>query len=275
VLAVSKRPSLSIRRHRFRRITLAELVANGALDVCLRDLLAAAVRARLNIVVAGRIGVGKTTLLRGLASAIPPAERLVTIEDTYELGLDLDTAAHPNVVALQVREANVEGEGTVNMAALFRNALRMMPDRVFVGEVRGDEVVPMLNAMSQGNDGSLSTIHASSSAGVFRKLALYAAAAPERLEPMATNLHIAEGLDLVVHLAFAADGRRAVSSVREVVDADGLQVVSNEILRPGPGGRAIPGAPMSTKTLGRLEAHGFDAYLLRRAEGWWEETRLP
>ena len=131
----------------------------------------------------------------------------------------------------------------------------------------------MLNAMSQGNDGSLSTIHASSSAGVFRKLVLYAAQAPERLDPMATNLHIAEGLDLVVHLVFAADGRRVVSSVREVVDADGLQVVSNEILHPGPDGRAIPGAPLSTEAMDRLEAHGFDSYLLQRADGWWDEAR--
>ena len=274
VMAVSKRPSLSIRRHRYVKVTLDDLVRLGTLDTALRELLAAAVRARSNIVVAGRVGAGKTTLLRGLASVIAPQERLVTIEDTYELGLDVDRIVHPRVVALQVREANVEGEGTVDMAALFRNALRMVPDRIIVGEVRGNETIPMLNAMSQGNDGSLSTIHARSSAGVFRKLALYAAQSPERLDEATTNLHIAEGLDLVVHLAFAADGRRAVTSVREVIDADGLQVSSNEIFRPGPGGRAIPGAPVSTGTAAALEAHGFDPDLLRRAEGWWDHTRV-
>jgi pilus assembly protein CpaF len=273
VMAVAKRPTLSIRRHRYVTVTLADLVRLGTLDTCLHGLLTAAVRARLNIVVAGRTGAGKTTLLRGLASAIPSHERLITIEDTYELGLDVDQVAHPRVVALQVREANVEGEGVVDMAALFRNALRMVPDRVIVGEVRGNETIPMLNAMSQGNDGSLSTIHASSSAGVFRKLALYAAQSPERLGTETTNLHIAEGLDLVVHLGIAADGRRAVTSVREVVDADDLQVASNEVLRPGPDGRAVPGAPISTATLGMLQAHGFDPNLLRRAEGWWDQNQ--
>jgi Flp pilus assembly CpaF family ATPase len=127
----------------------------------------------------------------------------------------------------------------------------------------------MLNAMSQGNDGSLSTIHASSSLGVFRKLALYAAQAPERLDTATTNLHIAEGLHLVVHLARVAPGRRAVTSVREVIDADALQVTSNEILRPGRGRLAVPGAPMSHRLLDRLTAHGFDPTLLERRDGWW------
>jgi pilus assembly protein CpaF len=272
VMAVCKRPSLSIRRHRYVKVTLDDLVRLRTLDTALRELLAASVRARLNIVVAGRTGAGKTTLLRGLASQIPPGERLVTIEDTYELGLDADSVAHPRVVALQVREANVEGEGSVDMATLFRNALRMVPDRIIVGEVRGNETIPMLNAMSQGNDGSLSTVHARSSGGVFRKLALYAAQSPERLDEATTNLHIAEGLDLVVHLGFADDGRRTVTSVREVIDADGLQVASNEIFRPGPGGRAVPGAPISTGTVTALEGCGFDPELMRRAEGWWDHT---
>jgi Flp pilus assembly CpaF family ATPase len=159
------------------------------------------------------------------------------------------------VVALQAREANVEGEGAVDMAALFRNALRMAPSRVMVGEVRGHEVIPLLNAMSQGNDGSLSTIHASSSAGVFRKLALYAAQSPERLDATTTSMHIAEGVHLVVHLRLTPRGERFVTSVREVIDADGPLVSSNEIFRPGPGGRAVPGAPPSTGLLERLAFH--------------------
>ncbi len=272
VLAVCKRPGLSIRRHRFMTVSLAELAELGTIDVALRELLRAAVFARLNIIVSGRTGAGKTTFLRGLASVIPAWERLITIEDTYELGFDLDTQAHPNVKALQAREANVEGEGAVDMAALFRNGLRMLPSRVFVGEVRGNEVIPLLNAMSQGNDGSMSTIHASSSAGVFRKLALYAAQSPERLDATTTNMHIAEGLDLVVQLRLTPDGQRFVTSVREVVDADGEQVASNEILRPGPDGRAVPGAPMSTERLELLAYHGFDPALLHRATGWWDAT---
>jgi pilus assembly protein CpaF len=272
VLDVVRRPSLSIRRHRYLTMTLPELVELGAIDTALSELLGAAVRSRLNKIVGGPTGAGKTTFLRGLASAIPARERLVTIEDTYELGFDHDRAAHPNVVAMQARDANVEGEGAVDMAALFRNALRMVPSRVFVGEVRGHEVVPLLNAMSQGNDGSMSTIHASSSAGVFRKLVLYAAAAPERLDPATTNLHIAEGLHLVVQLRLTETGRRFVTSVREVVDADGLQVASNEIFRPGRDERAVPGAPPSTALLDRLVFHGFDPALLQRREGWWDTT---
>ncbi len=272
VMAVCKRPGLSIRRHRFMTMSLTELVELGTIDVALRELLHAALFARLNIIVSGRTGAGKTTFLRGLASVIPAAERLITIEDTYELGFDLDTHSHPNVKALQAREANVEGEGAVDMAALFRNALRMVPSRVFVGEVRGNEVIPLLNAMSQGNDGSMSTIHASSSAGVFRKLALYAAQSPERLDTATTNMHIAEGLDLVIQLRLTPDGQRFVTSVREVVDADGEQVASNEIFRPGPDGRAVPGAPMSTERLDLLAYHGFDPALLHRPTGWWDAT---
>ncbi|GAA4466338.1 CpaF family protein [Phytohabitans houttuyneae] len=272
VMDVTRRPSLSIRRHRFMTMTLPELLQLGAIDAALAEFLRAAVAARLNMVAGGPTNAGKTTFLRGLASAIPPYERLVTIEDTYELGFDADKQRHPNVVAMQARDANVEGEGAVTMAMLFRNGLRMSPSRVFVGEVRGDEVIPLLNAMSQGNDGSMSTIHASSSVGVFRKLALYAAQSPERLEQATTNLHIAEGLHLVIQLRLTLDGRRFVTSVREVVDADGLQVASNEVFRPGPDGRAVPGAPPSTGLMEKLVYHGFDPGLLQRRQGWWDTT---
>ncbi|MGO4430991.1 ATPase, T2SS/T4P/T4SS family, partial [Streptomyces sp. MCAF7] len=127
---------------------------------------------------------------------------------------------------------------------LVRWGLRMSPDRVIVGEIRGSEVIPMCNAMSQGNDGSLSTIHASTSRGVFTKLAAYAAQAPERLSLEATNLLVASAVHFVVHLGWDAEGRRAIGSVREVVDADGPQLVSNEIYRPGPEGRAVPATPL-------------------------------
>jgi Flp pilus assembly CpaF family ATPase len=255
---------------------MADMQRNGTVNTVLRELLIAAVRARLNIIVSGRTWVGKTTMLRALASAIPAQERIITIEDTYELALDTDQAAHPDVLAMQVREANVEGQGAIGASTLFRTGLRAGPDRVFVGESRGEEVVTMLNALSQGNDGSLSTIHASSSAGVFRKLAVYAAQAPERLEPATTNLLIAEAVHLVVHLRFATDEiTRVVTSVREVVGADSLSVASNEIFRPGPDRRAIPGAPPSIDLLDTLHAHGFDPRLLEHARttpgGGWSQ----
>ena len=276
VLAVTKRPALSIRRHGYIKVSLADLHRLGTVNPLLVSLLSAAVRARLNILIAGRTGAGKTTMLRALAAAIDRAERIVTIEDTYELALEADVDAHDEVVPLQARDANIEGEGAISMSELFRTGLRMSPDRVIVGEVRGHEVIPMLNAMSQGNDGSLGTIHASSSAGVFKKLALYAAQSPERLDVATTNLLVAESVDLVVHLGFptdTADARRVVTSVREVTGADGLSVASNELLRPGPDGRGVPAAPPSTGLLDRLGRHGFDPFLLEQARtdpngGW-------
>lgn len=265
VLGVTKRPSLSIRRHGFIKVTLGDLLGLGTLNAVLVAFLTAAVRGRLNVLVSGRTGAGKTTLLRALASVIDRAERIVTIEDTYELALEADGQAHGEVVPLQARDANIEGEGAISLTELFRTGLRMSPDRVIVGEVRGHEVIPMLNAMSQGNDGSLGTIHASSSAGVFKKLALYAAQSPERLDMATTNLLVGEAVHLVVHLGFAevsGRSRRVVASVREVTGADGLQIASNEVFRPGSDGRAVPGAPVSTPLLATLIRHGFDPTLL-------------
>ncbi|WP_226961342.1 MULTISPECIES: CpaF family protein [Streptomyces] len=266
VMGVSARPSLAIRRHRYQRVSLSELRALGTIDHQLESLLAAMVRARKNILVTGGTGMGKTTLLRALAAEIPREERLITIEDTFELGLDADLHAHPDVVALQAREANIEGEGEVPLAELVRWALRMSPDRVIVGEVRGAEVVPMANAMSQGNDGSLGTIHASSSAGAFTKLAAYAAQAGERLSIEATNLLIASAVHFVVHLdrPRGAEHRRVVSSVREVIGADERQIISNEIFRPGPHRLATVGVPMRTETLDELRSAGFSPDLGER-----------
>jgi pilus assembly protein CpaF len=268
VMAVSRRPSVSIRRHRYLTTTLRELQRLGTVDAGLREFLGALVRARKNVLVAGGTNLGKTTMLRALAAEIPPHERLVTIEDAYELGLDRDEDRHPNVVALQAREPNIEGEGEITQAELVRWALRMSPDRVIVGEIRGSEVIPMCNAMSQGNDGSMVTIHASDSRGVFTKLAAYAVQAPERLPLEATNLLVANAVDVIVHLAWAGDVR-VVSSVREVVDADGAMVTSNEIYRPGSDGRAVPGVPVRAELLEHLVHVGLDPAALHRPEGWW------
>jgi pilus assembly protein CpaF len=247
VMAVSGRPSLSIRRHRFRAVTLTQLGELGMFDPEVEDFLRRAVLARKNILVSGGTNAGKTTLLRGLASVIPVWERLVTIEDTIELGLH-ETGTHPNVVWLQAREANIEGQGAIDQAELVRWGLRMAPDRVIVGEIRGAEVIPMCNAMSQGNDGSMSTIHASTSRGAFTKLAAYAAQSPERLPVEATNLLVASAVHFVVQLARDTHGVRCVSSIREIVDADGPQIVSNEVFRPGPDHRAVRAAALRTDT---------------------------
>ena len=257
VQSVTGRPCVAIRRDRLSRAGLRELVRNGTAGEPLAAFLAALVKARKNLLISGGTAVGKTTMLRALASAIPPDERLITIEDSLELCLDWDTAAHPDVVAMQSREPNTEGEGEITLAELVRWALRMTPDRVLVGEVRGAEVIPMLNAMSQGNDGSMTTIHASSSRGAMLKLAAYAAQVPEHLTLEDTGLLIAGAIHFVIQLAWDASGARCVSSIREITDADGRQVASNEVWSPGPDRRAVPAVPVRAATMEELEAAGY------------------
>ena len=263
VMSVTRRPCISVRRHRHAQVTLDALARLGTVDHAMAGFLSAAVRARKNILVAGGTSIGKTTLLRALAAEIPPHERLVTIEDTFELGLDADPARHPNVVAMQAREANIEGTGEIGLAELVRWGLRMNPARVIVGEIRGPELIAMLNVMSQGNDGSMATVHSSSSRGVFTKLAAYAAQSPERLNIEATGLLVASAIHFVVHLAWSTGGVRVVSSVREIVDAEGPQIVSNEVWRPGPDRRAVPGARLRDDTAGELAAAGPGPFLSR------------
>jgi Flp pilus assembly CpaF family ATPase len=269
LMAVSARPCLSIRRHRYLRVTADDLMKLGTLDLGLREFVRAAMLARKSCIICGGTGAGKTTLLRAMAADIPPSERLVTIEDSLELGLDRYPELHPDVVALEAREPNLEGEGGVSLAELVRWALRMSPDRVIVGEARGEEVLALLNAMSQGTDGSMATLHASSSRGAFSKLATYAVQAPERLPLEATNLLVANAVHFVIHLTQNGD-RRYVTSVREVIDAEGPMVTSNEIFRPGFDGRAVPGVPIRNDTLDDLAEVGFDPGLLDRPQGWWE-----
>ena len=267
VMSVSRRPLVSIRRHPLMDYNLDDLVANGTMTAPMAAVLAAIVRARFNTLASGGANTGKTQLLRALAKAIPPRERLVTIEDAFELDLDMDPVAHPNVAALQAREPNIEGHGAVDMAELVRWGLRMNPDRVIVGEARGAEVIPLLNAMSQGNDGSLATIHASSSRQAFTRLATYAVQAPERLSFEASAMLIGGAVDFVIQLAWSTDGRRIVSSIREVTGSDGRDVISNEVYAPGPDLRAVPATPIRPDTLDRLVAAGLDPALLSD-QGW-------
>lgn len=257
VMAVSRRPAVSIRRHRHLKADLAELERLDVLTPAMTRLLKAAIAARCNIVVSGETGVGKTTLLRSLAALLDPAERLVTIEDSYELALDGDPDVHANVVALQARSANLEGAGEVGLGDLFRAGLRMNPSRVFVGEVRGAETITMLHAMTQGNDGSLSTIHASSSEGAVSKLMLYALESASQLTETAVARLIAEAVHLIVHLSRGTDRVRRVVSVRELCSAHGSTVTSNELFRTAPGGLAVPASPPSESLRDRLAAAGW------------------
>ncbi|HEX8858754.1 MAG TPA: ATPase, T2SS/T4P/T4SS family [Actinomycetes bacterium] len=250
VMDVCRRPSVSIRRARLGKVFLSDLIGNGTILPDLGSMLQAAVAARKNLMIAGSTNAGKTTLLRALANEIPPGERLVTVERALELGLDQFPELHPNVVAFEERLPNAEGVGGISMAELVRRSLRMNPSRVIVGEVLGDEIVTMLNAMTQGNDGSLSTIHANSAPEVFNRISTYALQAQERLPVEATQMLIAGAIDFVIFVEKRNDYhrggtlRRYVSSVREVTGVDG-RVLSSEVFAPGPDGRAMPRAAIS------------------------------
>ncbi len=260
VMDVTLRPAISIRRAAMGKVFLADLVGNGTMSPEIGSMLAAAVAARKNIMIAGATNAGKTTLLRALANQIPATERLITVERALELGLDHYPELHPNVVALEERLPNMEGQGAISMAELVRRSLRMNPSRVIVGEVLGDEIVTMLNAMSQGNDGSLSTIHSNSSIEVFNRIATYAIQASERLPVEATHMLIAGAIDFVVFIEkrneFSRGGRlrRFISSIREVTGLDG-RVLSSEVFIPGPDGRARQHAPLAC--LDELAGHGY------------------
>lgn len=256
VMDVSAEPMVSIRRHRYRTTSLGELRRLGTLDAVLVEFLRAAVRSRRNLVITGGTGAGKTTLLRALATEFAPQERVITIEDIPELGLERDVTAHPDAGALFARPPNTEGKGEITVADQVRAALRMSPDRIIVGETRGSETVPLLNAMSQSNDGSVTTLHASSSQGAFTKIGAYAALA-DRLPLEATSLLISAAVHLVVHVDATPQGERRVTSVREVVGVDGPRVLSNEIYHYE-NGTTVQAAPASPATVQALHRGGFD-----------------
>jgi Flp pilus assembly CpaF family ATPase len=227
-MEVSSHPTLIIRRHKFDYSNLSELVARNMLSIEVARFLAAAVRAKKNIVIAGGTGSGKTTLLRALLNEVPYNERIVTIEDAFELGIEHFEASHPDHDALQARAANIEGQGEITMSDLTRMALRMDPDRVIVGEVRGAEAFPMLLAMSQGNNGSMCTLHADSARSTFPKLLAYVSMASMGLPTETVNLLVASAIHFVVHIQ-NIDGRRRVTSIIEVTDSEGSSIISNEV----------------------------------------------
>lgn len=221
VLAPVSRPGtvLSLRIPRRRAFTLDQLVEAGSLGVDGAALLAAVVRRRLAFLVSGGTGTGKTTLLNALLSTVPAAERLVLVEDASELRPE-----HPHVVALEARPANIEGAGAVPLRALVRQALRMRPDRLVVGEVRGAEIVDMLAAMNTGHEGGCGTIHANSAADVPNRVEGLAMAAGMGRE--AAHSQLSSAVDLVVHLTRDSSGRRRLAELGVLAQrVDGLVTV--------------------------------------------------
>ena len=207
-------PALTIRRFSGEPLTGDDLVRLGTIDAGMLELLRSAVRARRNILVTGGTGSGKTTTLAALAAFVPAHERLVTIEDAAELRIPL-----PHVVRLESRPASLEGAGAVPIRALVRNALRMRPDRIVVGEVRGGEALDMLTAMTTGHEGSLSTLHASSPADAIRRVQTLALMGDIDLPYRAVADQVASAIDVVVHQARLADGRRRVVEIAAVAAA--------------------------------------------------------
>jgi pilus assembly protein CpaF len=217
-------PVLSIRRFAVDPFKLADLLAFGTLTGALAEVLRGAVRARLNILVSGGTGAGKTTMLNILSNAIPADERIVTIEDSAELQLQQD-----HVVRLETRPANVEGVGAVTQRDLVRNALRMRPDRIVVGEVRGAEVLDMLQAMNTGHDGSLSTVHANSTRDALSRIETMVLMSGIALPVRAMRDYIASALDLVIQLARLSDGTRKLVRVTEIVGMEEDVITTQDI----------------------------------------------
>jgi pilus assembly protein CpaF len=207
---------MTIRRFRRQGYSLEDLVANGTMAAPLASFLSRCVGARAAVLVSGGTGSGKTTTLNALSGAIPDGERIVTIEDAAELRL-----RQRHVVRLESRPANVEGRGEVTIRGLVRNALRMRPDRIVVGEVRGGEALDMLMALNTGHSGSLTTVHANSPVDALRRVETLALMAGVGLPHAAVREQVASALDLVVHQARGPGGVRRVESVAEVVRVAG------------------------------------------------------
>jgi pilus assembly protein CpaF len=222
---------MTIRRFRPHGFSLEDLVANGTMPAAVASFLADCVRAKAAVLVSGGTGSGKTTTLNALSGAIPDGERIVTVEDAAELALRQE-----HVVRLEARPPNVEGRGEVTIRALVRNALRMRPDRIVVGEVRGGEALDMLSALTTGHEGSLTTVHATSASEALRRIETLALMADVGLPHEAIRDQVGAAIELVVHQRRMPDGSRAIACVAEVVRRAGAVGVRELYVA---GGRAL------------------------------------
>jgi len=218
--------SISIRKFSRRRYNLDTLVENGSFTSPVARILEIAARCRLNIVVSGGTGSGKTTLLNAMSSLIDHGERIVTIEDAAELQLQ-----QPHVVRLETRPPNLEGHGEINQRALLRNALRMRPDRIILGECRGAEAFDMLQAMNTGHDGSICTIHANTPRDALTRIENMVQMGISNLPHDAIRYQIAGALDLVVQVERMRDGQRRITHVAEVCGMEGEMITMNDVFK--------------------------------------------
>ncbi len=219
-------PVLSIRRFGAEPLRMSSLIEKNALTKDMADMFEMCVNARLNILISGGTGAGKTTLLNALSAYIPENERIVTIEDSAELQLQ-----QPHVVRLETRPPNIEGRGEVTQRELVKNALRMRPDRIVIGEVRGGEAIDMLQAMNTGHDGSLTTVHANTPRDALARLETMIQMTGMRLSDRAMRQQIASALDLVIQAARLSDGTRRVTSISEITGMEGETITMQEIFQ--------------------------------------------
>jgi pilus assembly protein CpaF len=217
-------PVLSIRRFGTVPLRMNALVEHKALTKDIADMLQMCIHARLNVLISGGTGAGKTTLLNALSAYIPEDERIVTIEDSAELQLQ-----QPHVVRLETRPPNIEGRGEVSQRDLVRNALRMRPDRIVIGEVRGGEAIDMLQAMNTGHDGSLTTVHANTPRDALARLETMIQMTGMRLSDRAMRQQIASAINLVVQVARHSDGGRRLTSISEITGMEGETITMQEI----------------------------------------------
>jgi len=217
-------PLVSIRKFSKTPYSLERLIGNDSLRPEIAEILAGAVKARISILVSGGTGSGKTTMLNALSNHISEIERLITIEDAAELQLQ-----QPHVGRLETRPANLEGEGEIRQRELVKNALRMRPDRIIVGEVRGEEAFDMMQAMNTGHEGSMTTIHANSPRDALARLEQMIAMADMRMSEESTRSTIASALDIVIQLERLSDGKRRLTSVSEITGTEGNTIQMQEI----------------------------------------------
>jgi pilus assembly protein CpaF len=219
-------PVLSIRRFGAEPLKMAKLIEHKALTKDIADMLQMCVTARLNTLISGGTGAGKTTLLNALSAYIPEYERIVTIEDSAELKLQ-----QPHVVRLETRPPNIEAKGEVTQRDLVRNALRMRPDRIVIGEVRGGEAIDMLQAMNTGHDGSLTTIHANTTRDALSRLETMIQMTGMRMSERAMRQQVASAIDLVLQVARLSDGTRRVTSISEITGMEGDTITMQEVFQ--------------------------------------------
>jgi pilus assembly protein CpaF len=239
-------PILSIRRFGGKPLRMSDLVRIGSVTPHMVGLLGACVQAKMNVLISGGTGTGKTTLLNALSSFIPEQERVVTIEDAAELQLQ-----QKHVVRLETRPPNVEGRGEIVARDLVRNSLRMRPDRIIVGEVRAAEVLDMLQAMNTGHEGSMTTIHANSARDAMSRIEAMVGMSGVNMSESLVRQTIARSLEVIVQLSRGSDGRRRVSSICEITGTEGNVITMQEIFRFEQTGMAADG-----RVLGEFRATG-------------------